>query len=103
MDKRSDRNPHQHARMSCPYRSTAGQGSGYSKAPNTAAAREAETALQRLMQDRAAQEAKWFSAYTTPVAYPVEPKPPSPRIVAGLGNVSTTTTQSQGSKLGDAS
>jgi hypothetical protein len=86
--------------MSCPYRSTAGQGSGYTKVENTAAVRQAETALQRLMQERAAQEAKWFSAYT---AQPVEPKPPSPRIVEALGNLSTTTTRPQGSKLGDAS
>lgn len=89
--------------MSCPYRSTAGQGSGYTKVENTAAVRQADTALQRLMQERAAQEAKWFSAYTTPVAQPVEPKPPSPRAVEALGNLSTTTTRPQGSKLGDAS
>ena len=101
--------------MSCPYRSTAGQGSGYTKVENTAAVRQAETALQRLMQERAAQEAEWVSAYTAQLplaqeakwfsayAQPVEPKPPSPRAVEALGNLSTTTTRPQGSKLGDAS
>ena len=68
-------------------------GSGYCKVPNTAQAKEMDSTLKAMLAAREAQDAKWTSFYT-----PVEPNPPSPLSVAGVGNSSTTTTSSQGTK-----
>ena len=68
-------------------------GSGYTKTPNTVQAKEMDTSMKAMMAAREAQDAKWSSFYT-----PVEPNPPSPLSVAGVGSSSTTTTSNQGTK-----
>ena len=96
---------------SCTYRCGAGaQGSGYCKPTNTELSREAEAKLKAVMAAREAQDAKWKAAFTQaydPVTgaapAPVDPKPPSPRNVAGPGSSSTTTTSAHGNKSAAAS
>lgn len=85
---------------SCTYRCGAGaQGSGYCKSSNSELSREAEAKLKAVMAAREAQDAKWKAAFQGPV----DPKPPSPRTVAGPGSSSTTMTSAQGSKSAAAS
>lgn len=71
---------------SCTFRcGTGAQGSGYCKPANTELAREAEAKLKAVLAAREAQDAKWKAAFQGPAPVPVDPKPPSPRIVSGPG------------------
>jgi hypothetical protein len=78
------------------------KGSGYTKPAATNNSLSPD--MQALLAAREAQDARYFptSAYATHVL-PVDPNPPAPRAVSGLGNASTTTTSSQGLKSPAAS
>lgn len=83
-------------------------GSGYSKPTGSSLEANTNAKLKELIAARAAEDAKWMRAWTSPPAppspslaltHPVDPKPPSARRVAGPGSSSTTMTSDQGIKL----
>jgi hypothetical protein len=78
------------------------KGSGYCKIADTALAKEQESALQRLLAERQAQDARvmaaWAVAHPSAIAHPVDPNPPAPRAVSAPGSTSTTSTRDHGIK-----
>lgn len=89
------------------------KGSGYCKVPDSAVAKEQNSALEALMAARQAQDATLMSAWTgvthlsavahpSAIAYPVDPNPLSPRTVSSPGNSSTITMRDQGVKSATA-
>jgi hypothetical protein len=79
------------------------KGSGYCKAPDTAQAAEMETKMKELLAARSSLDQKLATAFAAHAIYPVDPKPPSPRVVTGPGSSSTTMTSAQGNRSGAAS